>query len=296
MQQSIGASIAAAQKFYRFGDWFHFLGFTFLGILFGARSSDLDFLLVTEAMIASSLLLAFAYSFNVLYDSEVESSMLPSHNATTPGRLRGLLLSLAPAAVGLALVVRSSEAFFMGLLFVVLWGLYSGPVLRLKAVPLLCTISNGVGFSLLFLIGLAMVATFSTSSILFFSLLVLLEIPAQLIHEVAHSQGDKLLGVNTSAVQYGDKRSLEGAVLSLAGAIVLAVVMSMQGIVNVLTALSAGSFSSIFLLLFLLERQSPALAAGSSEESLAKRFRSLRAQYRCGGILAGSIFAVGLLL
>ena len=82
--------LASAQRFYRFSDWVHFLGFVFLGILFGTRSGNFNLVHTFEVVVASSLLLAFAYSFNVLCDSELESSvrlsrkaMISDHSART---------------------------------------------------------------------------------------------------------------------------------------------------------------------------------------------------------------------
>ncbi len=287
--------MANAQRFYRFSDWVHFLGFVFLGILFGARSGTLDLLHTFEVVVASSLLLAFAYSFNVLCDSEVESSVRLSRKAMISHHSRGLLLSFFPAAVALTLVAWSMETILLGLLVLLVWALYSFPPPRLKAIPVLCTITNGVGFSLLFLMGFAAVARLTSAALLFFCALVLLEIPGQLIHEVTHSQGDTLLGDKTTAVQCGVKRSLEGAVLSLVGAIILLASMSSQGIINTLTALSVGSFAGVFVLVFLSERRNLNQEKGSLGVAHIARFRSLRAKYKYGGILAGVLLTLALL-
>jgi 4-hydroxybenzoate polyprenyltransferase len=208
---------------------------------------------------------------------------------------RGLLLSFFPAAVALMLVAWSMETALLGLLVLLVWALYSFPQPRLKAIPILCTITNGVGFSLFFLMGFAAVAHLSVTSLLFFCALVLLEIPGQLVHEVTHYEGDTMLGDKTTAVQCGVKRSVEGAVLSLAGAILLLAAMYSQGIINTLAALSAGSFAVIFILVFLSEYKNLNQTKESVGLTLIARFRSLRAKYKYGGILVGVLLACALL-
>jgi len=284
----------SAQRFYRFSDWVHFLGFTSLGIVFSTRSGALDLLHVFEVVVSSSLLLAFAYSFNVLCDSELESSVRLSREVRISHHSRGLLLSFFPAAVALLLVSWSKETVLLGFLVLVLWALYSSPHPRLKAIPVLCTITNGVGFSLLFLMGYTAVAPLSAPALFFFCALVLLEIPGQLIHEVTHAQGDTLLGDKTTAVQCGVKRSLEGAVLSLAGAIVLLAVMLIQGIINTGTALSAGSFAGVFALALLKERTHLIQEERPLGMTDIARFRSLRVKYKYGGIVAGVLLTLAL--
>jgi 4-hydroxybenzoate polyprenyltransferase len=295
LRVSVGARLASAQRFYRFSDWVHFLGFVFLGILFGGRSGNFNLFHTFEVVVASSLLLAFAYSFNVLCDSELESSVRLSRKVMISDHSRGLLLSFFPAAVALTLVAWSMETVLLGFLVLLVWSFYSFPQPRLKAIPILCTITNGVGFSLFFLMGVAAVAHLSTASLLFFCALVLLEIPGQLIHEVTHYEGDTLLGDKTTAVQCGVKRSLDVAVISLAGAITLLTAMYGQGIINVLTALSVGSFAGIFILVFLSERKNLNQAKESTGLTSIARFRSLRAKYKYGGIFVGVLLAIALL-
>jgi 4-hydroxybenzoate polyprenyltransferase len=295
MHVSVGARLAGAQKFYRISEWIHFLGFVFLGILFGAGSSNPDLYHTLEVLIASSLLLAFAYSFNLLCDSELESSVRLSRKAKLSHHPRELLLSFLPAVLALSLVAWSAETVLLAIIFLLVWTLYSCPGPRLKAIPVLCTVTNGLGFSILFLMGFAAVTHLSPASLMFFCILVLLEIPGQLIHEVTHSNEDTQLGDKTTAVQYGTKRSFEGAVLSLLSAIVLLAAMFSQRIVNTLTGLSAESFAGIFMFVFLSELRT----LNESRESLGvariARFRSLRAMYKYGGIVAGVLLALALL-
>jgi 4-hydroxybenzoate polyprenyltransferase len=288
-------SLARFNRFYRFSEWAHFLGFVFLGILFGVRSGNLDLLLMLQVLIASSLFLAFAYSFNVLFDSELEALATPSHDVVVTRRPRRLLLSLSTAVAGLALLVPFLSSFLLGLVFVFIWALYSYPVSKLKAVPILCTIINGVGFSILFLIGFASVRPLSGSSALFFGLLVLLEIPAQLIHEVAHSEVDAAFAVTTTAVRYGMRRCFDGCILSLLGSIIWVVLMASQGVVDVLAALSIGFFAGAFALVFLREREIRREVTAFPEKQSVEHFSSLRTRYKYGGILAGAVLLLTLL-
>jgi 4-hydroxybenzoate polyprenyltransferase len=294
MNVSVGTRLARARKFYRFSEWIHFVGFVFLGILFGARSSNPDFIHSLEVLIASSLLLAFAYSFNLLCDSELESSVKLSRKADLSRHPLQLLLSFLPGAIALTLIAWSMETFLLGIVFLLVWALYSCPGPRLKAIPVLCTIANGAGFSILFLIGFAAVTRLSPASLSLFCILVLLEMPGQLIHEVTHSNEDTQLADRTTAVQFGMKRSFEGAFLSLLSAIALLIAMFIQGIVNALTGFFAGSFAGIFMFVFLSELRTLNDSKEPPGVARLSRFRELRAKYKYGGIVAGFLLALAL--
>jgi 4-hydroxybenzoate polyprenyltransferase len=133
-------------------------------------------------IVASGGLLAFAYAFNEVCDAQLGRSqgIHPDSAAVN----RSVFYSIVPFAGGMILLTHFSQTVLaLGLLFSLLWTAYSYPIPRLKAIPIVSTLVNGIGFPLLFLIGFASARTPSFESLLFYCLLVLLEIPAQLIHE-----------------------------------------------------------------------------------------------------------------
>jgi 4-hydroxybenzoate polyprenyltransferase len=273
-------------RFYRISEWLHFLGFALLGILLAGPLSISSPSHTVMIAVASAGLLAHAYSFNEVFDSELENSCGIKKNL--PGNKRSsVILSIIPMFGGLILLSQFSHTVLaLGLLFSLLWTMYSYPIPRLKAVPFVSTLVNGIAFPLLFLIGFASVNTPSLGSALFFLALVLLEIPAQLIHETCHSQSDRLLGFKTTVVRYGAETAFQGAIAGMLGVIVLVAIMLTQGFVNLVTALSIGCFASTFAIMFGLEYR----------RQDAREFQKLRTNYKYGGILTGAIVALSAFL
>jgi hypothetical protein len=85
---------------------------------------------------------------------------------------------------------------------------------------------------------------------------------------------------------YGIRKTFNGAIFALVGAVVLVGFMSSRGMVNAVTALSTGTFGVVFTIILLLERRPQGVVD----------FYKLRVKYRYGGILAGAIVAGSLLL
>jgi 4-hydroxybenzoate polyprenyltransferase len=285
-KSKIASSLLSALRFYRVADWLHFLGFTFLGILLARQLGALDLTRTMMILGASAALLAYAYSFNDVFDHQIE---IPSSNRQPQAngrKARSVVASLCPLALGIILLAQfSSTALFLGVLFSLLWAAYSYPMPRLRAIPVICTIVNGVGFPILFLIGLQSENVDPLGSAFFFSMLVFLEIPAQLVHEICHSQGDRVRGFRTTAVHYGARKALQAAILSLIAGIILVAILLAQGFMSPMAALSLGSFAIVFTIVLAFEQRLP-----------GANFSELRMKYRYGGIIAGVIVAVSSLL
>jgi 4-hydroxybenzoate polyprenyltransferase len=281
----IVSSMLSVLRFYRVSDWLHFLGFTILGVLLGKPAAALSPAPTILIIAASAALLAYAYSFNDVFDRQYE---LPygAHIRVNRIKTRDVLASVCPLMLGVIMLAQfSSTVLELGVLFSLLWFCYSYPRPRLRAVPIFCTAVNGVGFPILFLMGFQTVNADLFGAVFLFFALVLLEIPAQLIHEICHSQGDRRLGFSTTAVRYGTGKALQGAILALIANVILVAILLVQGFTSPIVALSLGSFAVIFsIVLFFVQR-------------LARlNFHELRVKYRYGGIIAGVIIAISSLL
>ncbi len=274
-------------KFYRVLDWLHFLGFTLLGILFAGPQDVLNPSRILIVTAGSAGVLGYAYSFNDIFDRDLQSSHVNPQNSKGSNRTKLLLLSVLPMLGSLILFSQSSPTVLvLSVLSFFLWTFYSYPIPRLRAIPMVCTFVNGVGLSALFLIGFAAVRPTSAGALLFFLALVLLMIPAQLIHEAAHWREDRSSGFSTTVVRFGTETAILAGAVALIGVVVLVVAMLGNGILNLLSAFSIATFASIFAGLLFLQQKPPNAA----------QFRTLRVKYRYGGIIAGVAVAVSLLL
>lgn len=137
------------------------------------------------ALLAGAGLLSAAYAHNDHHDL---------------GRQTHRLWYLLPLFLAVPLAgLLSPAARVGGLLFVVTAALYSGPP-RLKAVPLVGTLLNALGFPMLCLLGVAEMNRAAWSLV---GLTGLWMASAQLVHEVAHQAQDRAAGLRTSATVLG---------------------------------------------------------------------------------------------
>lgn len=169
---------------FRAKEWLHFLGFPLLGYFAGARDLGADLIAV---LAGTALCLAYAYSLNEVMDRRLPASKLIFPAATLP--LLVLCCLLLTGHRRWALVIA-----------VVLWTLYSLPPIRLKALPVICTLINGVGFPLLYVVGLRRL---EGRVLLFATVLVCLMVAAQLIHELCHQEEDRRQRIRTTVVAFG---------------------------------------------------------------------------------------------
>jgi 4-hydroxybenzoate polyprenyltransferase len=274
-------------RLYRVSDWLHFLGFTLLGVIFASQPGTIGLSRTIMILAASAGLLGYAYSLNEFYDQELERSHRNGQVSGT-GRNTSHALFLALPLLGsfILLLQLSVVHFAIGVLFSILWTMYSCPVLRLKAFPVVCTMVNGVGFPVLFLMGFVAAAAPTLECILIFVTLVLLEIPAQLIHEICHVNEDRLFLVCTTAVRYGEERAIDGALIGLLGVLVLVSFMLIQGILGLVSSLALLLFASIFAVGLMLARG----------RRLIADFGALRTQYKYAGTIAGVAMAISTFL
>jgi 4-hydroxybenzoate polyprenyltransferase len=242
---------------YRIKDWFHYLGFVLLGIFFSERMH-----LPILPFLQASSILAYAFSLNEYFDKKltIKFFLLP------------LLISM------LLLLFSNHLQRIASLCFLIGFTIYSTPPLRLKRFPVITTLINSLSFSLLFLIGYW---SFSTDLPLnFFLLLTLLNLIAQLIHEIVHLEEDMRDKLCTTAALLGVDGVRIIIFISSFLAIALTYWMFLLTEVNIVFLFVTTSF-----LLFTIHR--------SLFFPINPRFRIL---FRNFGILVGFLWLVSFLL
>ncbi|MCD6221165.1 UbiA family prenyltransferase [bacterium] len=173
-------------KIYRIQNWWYFLGLPILGAL--ATNNILN----PKILIIVSSLLAFAYSWNDYFDYKKYQN-------------GSILVPLLPFSVAILLTLLLKEnkrLISWAFLIIVTW--YSMPPIRLKRYPLICTLCNAIGFSLLFLLGTTEITKEVTTIYLYIFFLIIV---AQLLHELAHIPEDKSQNIKTTANFYGEKKT-----------------------------------------------------------------------------------------
>lgn len=249
-------------KIYRIKDWFHYTGFFILGYTLYHSSITPLFLLQTVEL---SFMLSYAYSLNEFFDKKMAKKY-----ALFP--LISLFLTLA------FLVFFDLTRAILITVFILLVALYSMPKIRLKSFPIICSFSNNVGFSLLFLLGAAdKLANLLT--IKFFFLLFFLQSAAQFVHELAHMKEDKREGIKTTAILFGKDRTKK----LYSSFLILASFVSLTFANNIISFFLLTSptflFSSYFI--FLIDRID---------------IIELRKKYKTYGVLIGLLFLLNNLI
>ena len=115
------------EKAYRVKDWIHFLGFTILGFFYYTQPLEkLPILLLN-----SSLLLAYAYSFNNYVDLKQKRLIVP----------------IIPLIMHLLIIpFLQTYTLVLSLFFIITATTYSMPILKLKSIPIIGTLLNPIGF------------------------------------------------------------------------------------------------------------------------------------------------------
>jgi len=171
-------------KVYRISDWLHYLGYTLLG---SVLSKDIKI----NTFLQTSFLLAYAYSFNDYYDKKLKRKHF----------LIPLILSL------ITLPFLRIWEVVISLLFLLIFTLYSWPKIWLEGKPIISTLSNSIGFTLLLILPFPNVA-YVLDYFLFILLIFILNTAAQLLHETVDFREDKKINKVTTAVRFGTKNSL----------------------------------------------------------------------------------------
>lgn len=238
---------------YRITDWLYFIGFSLFGYFFSLHNIRL-----LQLIFLSAFILSFAYSLNEYYDkNKGKFKFFPYF----PLFLSFFFLS------GLTLTQILSYLFF-----IIIFYFYSAPP-RLKGVPFLGSFLNGIGFSLLFLLGYGRLDLFAC----FFSLLLFsLEMPAQLIHEVVDYEEDKRDKINTTTIYLGKGGSKSLCYVFLLASVITSFLISLA--LEVHSTLLFVPFSLYFL-------------DEIKETNLKQKlFQKLRRRYKILGTSTGSLF------
>lgn len=202
---------------FRIDDWLHVLGIPLLGLVY-ASEKVFSFRLILLSIVVSSLYLAHGYAINEVFDT-LDPDDRPRRDAVLKDRPRfthALLVAFIPFLFNLLfaslLSVQTVTIVIIGML---LSYLYSGYPMRLKKIPVIELFCNAAGFCLLFLIGYSAVRPLTLDAIEIGILFLILFIPLQLIHELAHFENDKEHKVYTTVAKYGIKKSVYFIICSL---------------------------------------------------------------------------------
>lgn len=244
-------------KIYRINNWWYYLGFILLGYV--ARFKYIDWQ-VALPLLSGSSLLAYAFSFNDYYDGDIKK------------RIFVFPLFIFP------ITIFFLDWFQRIIALIITFGftLYSHPTTRLKGRPFFSTFSNSVLFSLLFFLGYKTLDIFSS---LFFLLLVSLNTPPQLFHEILDEKEDKRKGDITTTVKYGCNFSKKIAEIFFFLASLFSFLLFYFRLANIFFFLSVLFFSIYFYY----------------ETKASKIDKKFREKYRRFGILMG-VFLLFLLL
>jgi 4-hydroxybenzoate polyprenyltransferase len=208
----------------------------------------------------SSGLLAYAFSFNDYCDIKNRKKYF-----LIPPFLSFLLLPL----------FKISQ-MILTLVFIVIVTIYSAEPFRLKKIPFISSLCNGIGFLILFLIGYNKVGL----GLFFGVLLFTLQMPSQFIHEVVHLESDKRKGIITTAVLLGEKNAKFFCYIFFILAIVTSIYLFVLNLLNIFSVFS----TFIFVLYF---------AKKMHDEKVNK---VMRKKYLFCGIIVGLVYFLPFLL
>lgn len=247
-------------KIYRINSWYYYLGFVLIGL---AITSPINLQLFKYIML-SSFLLAYAFSINDFYDECQKRFyfIFPF-----------ILLFIFLPFFNMAQIIIS-------IFFILIVTLYSVPQVRLKTIPFISSLCNGLGFSMIFLVGYLNIPYFDLKGVLFMFYLFSFEMIAQLIHEIVHFNEDKKNNFITTAVFLGKTRTKKFCYIFLFLALLAIVYLFFMRIIGMLFLIT----SVLFIMYFVIEIKS-------------KRINlKLREKYRKFGIVTGIIYILLILL
>lgn len=230
-----GNSDISLADFARVKDWLHVLGIPVLGYIIDA-GVEIDYFYFFIMLLASAFVLTFAYSFNEYFDRKMKK---PSN----------LFFSVLSLAVSLIMAISlSTETFLLVMFLGILVFAYAHPVIRLKRYPVVGTLINPVGYSTLFLVGAFSYGGAHTNAMLFLPNMFLVELAFQLIHEMTHVNEDRKMGLETTAMRTGRKRTFVMFYFILfAGILYLTAVSNASGLFRHLIYINAGLLAAMHL-------------------------------------------------
>ena len=210
---------------YRVKHWYYYLGFILLGF---SLVSPFNLGLLT-LLFLGAFLLAYAYSFNDFCDE---------------GEKPYFIFPLALTILMLPFLNFSQLILTLFSLFIAT--AYSARPLRLKAKPFLSSLCNGIGFSILFLLGYS-VRTVDSTALLFFLLFFSFNMVAQFIHEVVDLKEDRRSKVITTAVLLGEKNIKKLSCLFLLFSFLISFYLFCLNVLNLLLVFTTFLFVAFFI-------------------------------------------------
>ena len=225
--------------YFRVKDWLHILGIPTLGFVYNSNFNLLSVEFVS-ILLLGSLGLAFGYSFDANYDKfKSKSKLLPS---------------LIPLIAGLIYAsFLNATIFVLSVIAALIMTAYVIPPFRLKCIPIVVTISNSIGFSLLFLVGYAILSNLNANVLLLATFIGIASFPAQLVHEIAHFSRDKKEGLLTTPIKFGKKFTHSLILISLILLIVWSFLLYVYLNYSILFIIFSAMFSLIFVLILKYE-------------------------------------------
>lgn len=172
-------------KEFRVKDWYHYLGFILIGYFSSFRGAFVISNLLIPILL-TSFLLGYIYSMNNFFDKKTTKKLF---------LIPLLFIFLFFPFLSIFQIVSS-------LIFIFLFSWYN---IKLKNFPSVSTTCNAMGFPILYLIG---ANNLGYAHIIFFLLLTLTSLVAQLIHEIVHLEEDRTGGRKTTAIFLGKERSV----------------------------------------------------------------------------------------
>jgi 4-hydroxybenzoate polyprenyltransferase len=159
------------------------------------------------------LLMAYIFAFNdwtdIALDSEnsQKSRHTFSHDGITGQAM--LSLAIALAATGILVVALISIRLILFAVLIVCFGVaysFPGKGLKVKGIPILSSGLHFVGTALTFLMGAATFSPLTLDMLLIASYFGMLITAGHLVQEVQDYGDDRLAGVRTNAVRFGQRR------------------------------------------------------------------------------------------
>lgn len=239
-------------KTYRIVNWYYYLGLTIIGFIL---SNPLG-IGITKYILLSSFLLSYAYSLNDFYDERKKEKIF----------ILPLILAF------LTLPLFNTVQIIFSILFITIVTLYSAEPFRLKSKPIICSLLNGFGFTILFILSYSFQNSIEVG-VLFALLFFSLNMVAQFIHETVDMKEDRKNKIITTAILYGKKKMKKLCYLFLWFTFLISVYFLYLKIVDLLFVLTTFSFVIFFTV--------------KIKDKIDKK---LRRNYRIMGMIVGLIY------
>lgn len=209
-------------------------------------------------------LLAYAYSLNDFYDKLEKKKFF----------ILSLILTF------LLLPFFNYFQIIISVIFLIIVTFYSAYPFRWKAKPFISSFCNGIGFTLIFLLGYFVTQSFNLNGILFTLLFFCFNMVAQFIHEIVHLKEDKKSNIVTTIVFYGERIGKIFCFLFLLVSLSINLFLFYIKSINIIFFIA----TLFFTIFFIIEIY---------REKIDKKFRK---RYRILGLIIGFIYYISLTL